>query len=168
MKGILRAITRTAAVVAFAAGTFALSACGPDFAFGQATGGGLILAKLNFTDAELTGVGTKVRKCVNTMPFQRFDAASIRRTAGSGMPNLDIWILADDEDAETTTRAIHLAFLSGASGTHVISTDGVPYEALKVNGTKRQTCVDVKNNVGTSNLEVILRMTGIATRLIGE
>ncbi len=166
MKGILKAvvIVGAGAIIALVIGSR-----GPDFAFGQAAGGGLILAKLNWTDAELTGVGTKVRKCVNTMPFQRFDAASIRRSAGTGMPNLDIWVLADDEDAETTTRAIHLGFLSGASGTHVITTDGgIPYEALKVNGTKRQTCVDVKNNVGTSNLEVILRMTGIATRLIGE
>lgn len=163
MKGILRVVT----VAVMALGTLVLGSCEPGLAFGQSAKGGLIIAKLNWTDAELTGVGTKVRKCVNTLPYQVLDAVSIRRTAGSGMPNLDIWVLADDEDAETTTRAIHLSFFSGVSGTDV-DTPGVPYEALKVNGTKRQTCVDVKNNVGTSNLEVILRMTQISNRILGE
>lgn len=167
MKGILKVVMVVAWSIVFALGASCIVSCGPDFAQAQSAGGAHWSATINWTTAELTGSGVKVRKCVNTLKFQTLDSVSVKRSGGGGNPNVDLWVLTDDEDGETTTRAIHLLVATGIQDEAVLDGKGVPYAALKVNGTKRQTCVDAKGNGGASNLEVTLRGRGITTMILG-
>ncbi len=138
------------------------STCGPEPAYAQSKQDALVLGKINWDTTELTGDAVTVRKCVNVLPFGTLVAVSINRSGGAAT-SVDITVVNDDVDPATTTKAVHLAKKSAITADLVILV-GVPYEALKVNGTKRQLCVSATANGGSSNLEVMLRGIGITTR----
>ena len=160
MKGILR--TARKAIAAAVLRALVLAFCVPTSAWAQSAQDALVLGKINWDTSELTGDAVTVRKCVNVLPFGFLVGVSVNRSGGTAA-SVDITILEDDVDPATTTKAVHLLKKSAITADLALLL-GLPYEALKANGTKKQLCVSATANGGSSNLEIKLRATGITTR----